>query len=74
MGLNVPTREDDYYEYMLTELPGDPNFMLLTCVEGHKAGTALALVEVDKERNRLTVTGRALKSSLGLENTYLRIE
>lgn len=30
IGLNFENEEDDFYEYMLAEIPGEVNFMLLT--------------------------------------------
>ena len=68
IGLNVADPADDYYEYMLAEIPGERNYMLLTNVKGPKAGNALALVETDK--HRFVVTGEALKYSLGTEATF----
>jgi hypothetical protein len=69
IGLNVKDPEDDYYEYMLAEIPGEPNRMLLTCVEGYKSGSHLALVKKDKNEHH--VTGEAMKFSMGTENTYV---
>ena len=39
IGLNVENKEDDFYEYMLTEMPGESEYMLLICVEGYKSGS-----------------------------------
>jgi len=43
---NVENKEEGFYEYMLAEIPGERDFMLLTCVEGYKSGCALALVKM----------------------------
>ncbi|MCD8528971.1 MAG: hypothetical protein LRY27_03185 [Chitinophagales bacterium] len=54
IGLNVANKEDDYYEYMLAEIPVNKDYMLLTCVEGYKAGCALALVKtINDKPNKL---------------------
>lgn len=71
IGLNVSKKEDDYYEYMLAEIPGESDFMLLTCVEGYKSGSALALVKTSEDKSKLVITGKAIKYSMGIENTYL---
>ncbi|MDO5981272.1 hypothetical protein [Flavivirga spongiicola] len=71
MGLNVSEKEDDYYEYMLAEIPGERDFMLLTCVEGYESGSALALVKTSEDKTKFVITGKAIKYSMGIENTYL---
>ena len=71
VGLNVSNKEDDYYEYMLAEIPGERDFMLLTCVEGYKSGSALALVKTSKDKTKFIIKGQAIKYSMGIENTFL---
>lgn len=70
IGLNVADKADDYYEYMLAELPGDHDYMLLTNVVGYKSGSALALVKISNDAHRVVVTGAAIKFSLGTEDTF----
>ena len=74
IGLNIENKKDDFYEYMLAEIPGEKDFMLLTCVEGYKSGSALALVKTQINKTKLIVTAKAMKFSMGIENTYLRQE
>ncbi|WP_179007811.1 hypothetical protein [Winogradskyella forsetii] len=69
IGLNVKRKDDDYYEYMLTIVPGESDYLLLTCVEGYKSGSPLALVKT--EANEMYVTAKSLKRSMGIENVYL---
>lgn len=69
VGLNVSNPEDDYYEYMLTIVPGESEYLLLTCVEGYKAGNPLALVKT--EPNEWYVLATSIKRSMGIENVYL---
>ena len=56
---------------MLTEIPDDRDFMLLTCVEGFKSGSALALVKTSENKSKFIVDRRDIKYSMGIENTYL---
>ncbi|MFT6442378.1 MAG: hypothetical protein ACJASQ_001273 [Crocinitomicaceae bacterium] len=74
IGLNVEDKDDDFYEYMLAEIPGEREFMLLTCVEGYKSGSALALVKTLEDKSRFIVTGKAVKYSMGIQNVYLKKE
>ncbi|AUC15851.1 hypothetical protein BTO06_12125 [Tenacibaculum sp. SZ-18] len=74
IGLNVADKKDDFYEYMLAEIPGERGFMLLTCVEGYKSGSALALVKTSENQTNFTVKGEAIKYSMGTENTFLKKE
>lgn len=69
IGLNVKNKEDDYYEYMLTIVLGEPDHLLLMCVEGYKSGSPLAYVKT--EPNEMYVTANSLKRSMGVENVYL---
>ena len=71
IGLNVSRKEDDYYEYMLAEIPGERDYMLLTCVEGYKSGSALAFVKTASDKSKFVITGKAIKYSMGTENVYL---
>ncbi|MCB9188127.1 MAG: hypothetical protein H6599_02475 [Flavobacteriales bacterium] len=70
IGLNVP-EELDYYEYMLAVVPGDSEYMLLTCVEGYKSGSALALVKTEIGSGKRCVTAKSMKYSMGVDNVYL---
>ncbi|MDH7913041.1 hypothetical protein [Winogradskyella sp. SYSU M77433] len=71
IGLNFTKKEDNFYEYMLAEVPGNNDYMLLTCVVGHKSGSALAWVKTISDKSRFVVNAKALKYSMGTENTYL---
>jgi len=71
---NVENKEEGFYEYMLAEIPGERDFMLLTCVEGYKSGCALALVKMLDDKNNIAVNGKAIKYSMGIKNTYLKKE
>jgi len=63
VGLNVKDKKDDYYEYMLVEIPGENEYMLLTCVKGYKSGSALSLVKTSNENNKFIVKGKAINLS-----------
>lgn len=71
IGLNVPRKEDDFYEYMLAQIPGDYKYMLLTCVEGAKSGSALAMVKTGDIPKRFVVTGKTIKYAMGTEHTFM---
>jgi hypothetical protein len=72
IGLNVEKAEDDFYEYMLTLVPGESEYLLLTCVEGYKSGSPLAFVKTEISKNLKCVTASSMKLSMGVENVYLK--
>ena len=39
---------------MLAGVPGESEYMLLTCVEGYKSGSALALVKTSEDKSKLS--------------------
>ncbi len=71
VGLSVEYPTDDYYEYMLAEIPGDRDSMLLTCVVGYKAGSALSFVKTIADKSQFSVSGKGLKDAVGTDNVYL---
>ncbi len=73
IGLNVATPEEDYYEYMLAHNVSEPEFVLLTCVEGYKSGSTLALVKAAPE-TPYAVLGSAIKYSMGTNKTFMIVE
>ncbi len=74
VGLNVENQADDYYEYMLAEIPGERDSMLITCVVGYKSGSALGFVKTSADKSQFSVSGKGLKEAVGTENVYLVIE
>lgn len=74
IGLNVESKEDDYYEYMLCEMPGEREHMLLICCEGYKAGIALAYAKTNGDKSTFLVNAKAIKFSLGIKNVYFKEE
>lgn len=74
IGLNVKNEKDDFYEYMLAEIPGDREHMLLTCVEGYKSGCALAFVKTANDKSKIVVDGKSIKYSMGTKHTYLLLD
>jgi hypothetical protein len=69
IGLNVTDPKDDFYEYMLAFNPSDQEYLLLVCVEGYKAGNSLALVKAHNDP--YSVNGKAIKFSMGTDNTFI---
>ena len=74
IGLNVESKEEDYYEYMLCEMPGEREQMLLICAEGYKAGIGLAYVKTNGDDSTFLVNADAIKFSMGIENIYFKEE
>jgi hypothetical protein len=70
-GLNVKNQSDDFYEYMLCEISGDRNYMQLINITGYKSGAVLAHVKTKDDKTKLVVTGKAIKFSIGTDNTFL---
>lgn len=71
VGLNVKSPKDDFYEYMLSEYPGDREQMLVICVEGYKSGSILASIPTPSGASKFVVTGKTLKHYLGIEHVFL---
>ena len=70
IGLNVNDPKDDYYEYMLAEVPGERDYMLATCVEGSKSGNALAFVKTKKETKMLNNCVQLCKFQCNINKIY----
>jgi hypothetical protein len=65
--------EDDYYEYMLADIPGDSEFKLITNVSREvtvfKAGYSLAMAKTIEGSN--WVSGKELKRVVGIDKTFI---
>jgi hypothetical protein len=70
VGLNVKNKDEDYYEYMLTEIPPKRDRMMLTHVNGYKSGSVISFIKTS-ETTKFVVSGKEIKNCLGLINTYL---
>ncbi|MEX2485220.1 MAG: hypothetical protein WED10_11690 [Brumimicrobium sp.] len=73
VGLNVSDPSQDYYEYMLVHNVSEPEYVLLTCVEGYKSGNSLALVKSAPD-TEYDVLGFAIKHVMGVDQTYMIVE
>ena len=71
IGQNIKDQEEDFYEYMLAQVPGESEYLLLTNVRGYKAGAALALVKIDFDSGKVVVTAKELKSCIGIVDTFI---
>lgn len=73
VGLNVEDKSQDYYDYMLADIPGNYEYMLLTNVTRdagkYKAGLALAMVKIILGSRRV-VHASAIKNSMGTKDVY----
>ncbi len=70
VGLNVKDKKDDYYEYMLAQIPNDKEHFLLTNIVGYKSGAALGLVKISDDQNKIVVTAKEIKFFMGIEDVY----
>lgn len=65
--------EDDYYDYMIADIPGESNFKLITNVSTGvtkgKSGYALAMVKTIANTN--WVSAASLKYSIGVDDIYI---
>lgn len=72
VGLNVKEMEDDYYEYLVSFIFGNDDYLQLTNLTDGKAGNILCVIEKDKP-NHYTL-GKTLKYIVGLENTFILLD
>ena len=75
VGMNVQDKTQDYYDYMLANVPGESDYMLVVNVTQdagrYKAGGSMCMVKTLDGVNRFVVTGKALKASVGTDNIFL---
>ncbi len=74
VGQNVNDKNEDYYEYMLAQIPSDNEHFLITNVVGYKSGAAFGLVKISNDSKKVIVKAKALKSTLGLEDTFVVVD
>jgi hypothetical protein len=73
VGMNVNSKEDYYYDYMLVDNT-DPHMILVNVsreASRHKAGAVIAYVNKLENDTRIVVTAKAVKYSLGTKNIFL---
>ncbi|WP_088044674.1 hypothetical protein [Bacillus sp. EAC] len=65
-------KEDDFYEYILTEIYDNREYYQFVGYSGHKAGALLCVLK--KEIPEHYVLGKTLKEMVGLEDTFILFE
>lgn len=72
IGLNVTDKEHDYYDYLISYIYDNNDFLQLTNLSQGEAGNILCVIPKDKP-NHYSL-GKSLKEMVGLENTYVLYE
>ncbi len=72
VGFNAADKENDYYEYIISYIYDNNNFLQLTNLTTGKAGYVICVIEKDMPNN--FASGKTLKHRLSLENTYIKFE
>ena len=71
-GLNVANSNDDFYEYLVSEIHGNHEYFQLTCLSEYKAGIIICIIK--KELPNHYAIGKELKRMMGVENTFVNLE
>ncbi|EEM82801.1 hypothetical protein [Bacillus thuringiensis] len=69
VGMN---RENNFYEYIISYIYDNTNYLQLTNLTTGKAGYIICVIEKELPNNY--ALGRTLKQRIGLENAYFRFE
>lgn len=72
VGFNREDKDNDYYEYIISYIYDNDNFLQLTNLTTGKAGYIICVIEKDLP-NKFAL-GITLKQRLGLENTFFKSE
>ncbi|RDU38650.1 hypothetical protein DRW41_03555 [Neobacillus piezotolerans] len=72
VGLNIEEKKDDYYEYLVSFIYGNENFLQLTNLSLGEAGNILCVLEKDFPNQY--ALDKNLKYMMGLENTFILID
>lgn len=72
VGLNVTDKEHNYYDYLISYIYDNNDFLQLTNLSQGEAGNILCVIPIDKP-NHYSL-GKSLKEMVGLENTYVLYE
>ncbi|WP_370452538.1 hypothetical protein [Lysinibacillus sp. SGAir0095] len=69
MGLNVKDTKDDYFEYLVSYIYDNEEFLQLTNLSPGEAGNIICILE--KDLPNYYALGKTLKKMMGLENTFV---
>ena len=72
VGLNVPAKHEDYYEYLVSFIFDNDEHLQLTNLSRGKAGNILCVIKKDTPNHY--ALGRTLKDMIGLESTFVLFE
>ncbi|MCL2023089.1 MAG: hypothetical protein FWG82_01820 [Oscillospiraceae bacterium] len=72
VGLNVESKADDYFEYMVSFIYENNQHLQLTCLSQGEAGNIICVLEKDLPNHY--AFGKELKRMMGTENTFIKIE
>ncbi len=75
VGMNVNTIHEDYYDYMLVDIPWELEHLLLVNVTTNniKAGYTHCCVKIDNNSGFRMVSVFNLKNAIGDDNIYLKL-
>jgi len=69
VGLNVSNKSDDYYDYLVSFIYGNNDFLQLTCLSQGEAGNIICVIKKDSPNH--FATGKELKRMIGMDNTWV---
>ena len=72
VGLNVSDKSKDYYEYLISEIYGNYEYLQLTCISQGEAGNIICILKKDSPNHYST--GKELKRMMNIENTFIDID
>lgn len=72
VGLNVRNKQNDYYDYLVSFIYDNQEYLQLTNLSNGKAGNILCVIRKDNP-NHYSL-GKSLKEMVGLENTCVKFE
>jgi len=72
VGLKVKDKTDDYYEYLVSYIFDNNDYLQLTNLSRGKAGNILCVLK--KDRPNHYSLGKTLKDMIGLDNTFVLFE
>ena len=71
VGMNREDKENNFYEYIISYIYDNTNYLQLTNLTTGKAGYIICVIE---KNYQIIMLCRTLKQRIGLENTYFRFE
>ena len=71
IGLNVSNKSKDYYEYLISEIYGNNEYLQLTCLSQGEAGNIICILKKDLPNHY--ALGKELKRMMDVENAFIDI-